>query len=188
MLIRFWRKIENSGFGSAYAAHFDMSVRVTGTLRLGDQSWDIDCLSTMDHSWGPRREDRFAPMVWANAHFDDGTCFHGIFSFDPATAPGQQHQFRHGYALVDGRVLGGKSGSFSTTKSGLLTQTLDWKMTDIDDVEYHITGEMLTQHPWMPYGNTYAPIAMVRWHLDKKEPGLGTYLEAVPLNNLRLSR
>jgi hypothetical protein len=178
--------IANSGFGAAYTAHFDMAVRVTGALRLGDRTWPIDCISTMDHSWGPRREDRFAPMVWANAHFDDGTCFHGIFAFDPAAPPGGQHVFKHGYALVDGRVRGGKAGSLSTTKAGLLTQTLAWTMIDIDDREHRITGEMLTHHPWIPYGNTYAPLAMIRWRQGDEQTGLGTYLEAVPLNTLRL--
>jgi hypothetical protein len=179
-------QIANSGFGAAYAAHFDMSVRVTGTLKLGGRSWPINCLSTMDHSWGPRREDQFAPMVWANAHFDDGTCFHGIFAFNPDAPSGQQHVFKHGYALVDGRVRGGKAGSLATRKEGMFTSSLDWTMTDVDDVKHRVTGAMLTHHPWIPYGNTYAPLAMIRWSLAGKPDGLGTYLEAVPLNHLRI--
>lgn len=45
-----------SGFGEGYKGHFDQTAHVTGRLTLGDKTYAIDCVDTMDHSWGPRAE------------------------------------------------------------------------------------------------------------------------------------
>jgi hypothetical protein len=45
-----------SGFGSAYANHFDMTAHVVGTATIRGKRYDVDCVTTMDHSWGPRNE------------------------------------------------------------------------------------------------------------------------------------
>ena len=34
--------------------HFEQTGRVTGTIRLGDDSWDVDGYGVRDKSWGPR--------------------------------------------------------------------------------------------------------------------------------------
>ncbi|MCB2051472.1 MAG: hypothetical protein KDE63_08590, partial [Novosphingobium sp.] len=45
-----------SGFGAAYSNHFDMTAHVTGNVRVRGTDYDVDCVTTMDHSWGPRNE------------------------------------------------------------------------------------------------------------------------------------
>lgn len=34
--------------------HFEQTGRVTGTIRIGDESWDVDAYGVRDKSWGPR--------------------------------------------------------------------------------------------------------------------------------------
>ncbi|MFD2579821.1 hypothetical protein ACFSTD_17190 [Novosphingobium colocasiae] len=46
--------VENSGFGTAYSAHFDMTIAIQGYLRIEGREHKINCVSTMDHSWGGR--------------------------------------------------------------------------------------------------------------------------------------
>lgn len=177
--------IENSGFGTAYTAHFDMTVRMVGELGIAGKRHAIDCISTMDHSWGPRPENGFHPILWANAHFGDDYAVHGIFSVDRDAPVGEQHVFKHGYALVDGEVLGAKAGSVRTIRPGLFPGAMEMTIVDRNDREHSVSGSVLTHHPWVPYGNNLSPITMARWHASDGRRGIGTYLEGFPLNRIR---
>lgn len=175
----------SSGFGTAYSAHFDMTVRMTGSLQIAGKTYPIDCVSTMDHSWGPRPENGFHPILWANAHFGENYAVHGIFSVDRTAPFGQQHEFKHGYAMIDGKVRGAKAGSVRTHRPGLFPSTMEITIVDCDDREHTVSGSVLTHHPWVPYGNNLSPITMTRWHHRDGRIGIGTYLEGFPLNRVR---
>ena len=177
--------IANSGFGSAYTAHFDMTVRVTGTLRIAGKSRKIDCIATMDHSWGPRPENNFHPISWTNAHFGAGYCIHGIFAYDASRPEEQRHVFKHGYALIDGEVRGGAGGTLAVQRDGDLIVGAELSVIDTQGREYRAQGEMLTHHPWMPYGNNYSPMGMLRWVSKDGLTGHGTYMEGIALNRVR---
>lgn len=177
--------IANSGFGAAYSAHFDMTIKMEGRLKIGSKEYGIDCISTMDHSWGPRPENGFHPIMWVNAHFDETYSLHGIFSVDRDAPVGQQHTFKHGYALIDGKVRGAKAGSVGTIRPELFPTDMQVTLIDRDDREHSIRGSVMAHHPWVPYGNNLSPLTMARWtSLDGRE-GIGTYLEGFPLNRIR---
>lgn len=178
--------VANSGFGSAYASHFDMSVRARGELRIGGRTHAVDCVSTMDHSWGPRPESGFSPMNWSNAHFDEGDVVHSIFAFDRFAPAGEQHTFRHGYALVDGDVRGAKAGSVSAIRNDGYVNAVEMRVTDVDDREHVLHGVAVSHTPWRLYGNTNSTMAMMQWRRAGSEKvGYGTYFDTWPLNQLR---
>jgi len=55
--------------------HYEQFGILTGTIRVGDQSYEIKHgLSLRDHSWGPR--EWVAPLYWRQSlpMMDDGTC------------------------------------------------------------------------------------------------------------------
>jgi hypothetical protein len=174
-----------SGFGAAYASHFDMTVRARGRLVLGGKTHEIDCVTTMDHSWGPRPETGIHPILWVNAHFGEARSLHGIFAYNPAAEPGHQHSFRHGYVLEGGEVKGCIGGSVTTARKGLFPQNARLELRDHAGVEYAVEGSALTHHCWMPYGNNLAPVAMMRWLDPAHGEGYGTYMEGIRLNDLR---
>jgi hypothetical protein len=68
---------------TAYAGHWDQSGRVTGKMTLDGKQFPIDCVSSMDHSWGLRHEDQFANFCWLNANFDNDTSIHCIWVINP---------------------------------------------------------------------------------------------------------
>ena len=70
-------------WGTAYNGHFDQSGHFQGTVSVRGKSYPIDCISTMDHSWGPRPERGAPNMSWLHAHFSRDLAMHAIFSFDP---------------------------------------------------------------------------------------------------------
>lgn len=52
------RSLRRGGSPFGAANHFDQFGRVTGTVRLGERTVEIDCLGMRDRSWGPRPEHR----------------------------------------------------------------------------------------------------------------------------------
>lgn len=176
----------SSGFGSAYASHFDMSVRARGELSIGGQTHKVDCLCTMDHSWGPRPETGFTPMNWSNAHFAEDDIVHAIFAYDRFAPAGQQHTFRHGYALIDGHVRGAKAGSVSAIRNDDYVNAVEMRITDVDDREHVLHGAAVNHTPWRLYGNAQSTMAMMQWRRAGSENvGYGTYFDTWPVNQLR---
>lgn len=121
------------------------------------------------------------PMGWINAHFDD-LQVQGIFKFTPGT-PGEEHSFVHGYALVDGELRGGTGGSARVERKGGPMPT-SYEMTVIaGGREYKVTGTPLANKLWMGYSCCPTALAMVEWRTDDGRVGVGTVMEAFPLDH-----
>lgn len=174
---------DSTGFGRAYAAHFDMAARVTGTLRVRGRDYAVNCVAQMDHSWGQRSERGMKPMIWINAHFDDGYVVHGIFSYDPLAAPDKRYIFRHGYALEDGRVRGGVRSQLTGyhMNGNRFALGYDWSLTDVDGREHSLYGSPAAMNIWAPYTCTYVPNVFIRWQSGSKV-GWGNSQENNPLD------
>ena len=173
----------STGFGRAYAAHFDMAARVKGTLRVRGRDYKVDCVAQMDHSWGQRAERGMNPMAWINAHFGDDYVIHGIFSYDPLAAPDKRYIFRHGYALVDGKVRGATASQLTGYHMNNTRFALgyEWSMTDIDGREHKLYGSPAAMHMWAAYSCTYVPNVFVRWQSGDRV-GWGNSQEINPLD------
>lgn len=180
---------KSSGFGSAYANHFDMTCRVKGKIKVRGKSYDVDCVSTMDHSWGPRPERGMSPMAWINAHFGEDYALQGIWSYEPREVPEQQFTFAHGYALVNGQVKGCKEGSLVVTRNKFdrFGVAFSLKMVDIDGNTHEAFGSPLSQSQWAPYSCTYVPMVFIRWQSGNRV-GYGASQENNPLDRETGSR
>lgn len=97
-------------WGTAYNGHFDQTGVFEGKVRIRGREVPIECVSTMDHSWGPRPERGKPNMSWLHAHFSKELAVHGIFGFDQSRN-GDELWLAHGYVLENGRVFGLKAGT-----------------------------------------------------------------------------
>jgi len=68
-----------SNTGPAYhyglTTRYEVSARVTGTIRVGGETIDIDARGQRDHSWGVRDWWAFG-WCWSAGALDDGSAFH----------------------------------------------------------------------------------------------------------------
>jgi hypothetical protein len=179
---------ERSGFGSAYANHWDMTVRVTGTTRIRGRGFDTDCVTVMDHSWGPRDEHLMRPMGWINANFGEDYSVQTIWSRSLRTDGWEGFTFAHGYALLDGRVRGLKAGRLrAVRRPNLMPTSYEMHVTDVDDREHVLVGTPVAQHHWACYSNSYVPFSQLRWHTrdgSGDRVGFGVSQENCPLDQL----
>lgn len=175
---------KDSGFGEAYANHFDMTAHVTGTLKIRGRTFPVDCVTVMDHSWGPRNERLLGNMGWINANFGEDYSIATIWSKDLSQTGWDEYSFAHGYALIDGRVRGLKSGRLRATRNRfLMPVSYEMRVVDVDDREHVLFGSPVGQLPWACYTNLYVPHSTVRWHAGNRE-GYGQAQESYPLDRL----
>jgi len=157
-------------WGTAYAGHFDQSGHVTGHVTLRGRDIPIDCISTMDHSWGERPERGKPTMSWLHAHFSKDLAIHAIFTFDPKQN-GRDLSLTHGYVAERGRIFGLKAGEGRAQRaSDRYVKSLDLKLVDRDDRTWNLSAEGLTSFPWQCWPNMVAFNVLGRWRLQGHEP------------------
>ena len=172
----------HSGFGSAYASHFDMTTRVTGTVTLRGEEHPIDCLATQDHSWGPRPERGMHTMTYMNAHFADDYVVQTIFAFDPTQPDGAQHELKHGYVVQDGELHGLVEGTLRIDHRGIFPEAVTLSVTDLRGDVHELTATPRAYNHWVPYGICLTGHSMLGWSTSSGLDGVGTLMEAYPLD------
>ncbi len=153
-------------WGTAYNGHFDQSGHYLGTVTLRGRVIPIDCVSTMDHSWGPRPERGAPNMSWLHAHFSKDLAVHAIFSFDPAKN-GTELSLTHGYVVEKGQVFGFKAGEGKTVrKHDRFADTVELTLTDKLERVWKLQAKGLTSFPWQCWANMVAFNVLGRWEMN----------------------
>lgn len=150
---------------TAYAGHWDQSGRVTGRFSLDGTTYDIDCVSSMDHSWGERKEDQFKNFCWLNANFDNDVSIHCIWTLNPDDI-NDYCAIVHGYVREGDQVYGLTKGSGKLHRNGLLHQHMALQVEDIRGKVHDFTGTAFTSNPWQPWPFIYATQSFLRWELN----------------------
>jgi len=174
---------EKTGFGTAYASHFDMSVSVTGNLRVRGRDFEVDCASVMDHSWGQRNERLMRPMAWINANFGKEFSVNTIWVRHIDKSGFDGYTFAHGYVQIEDKVHGLNSGRITAGRNKHHFPTgYEMHVEDKFGEKYAFTGYVTAQLPWSPYSNIVDANSAVRWHMPDGRVGVGVSQELVPLD------
>ncbi|WP_281783317.1 DUF7064 domain-containing protein [Sinimarinibacterium flocculans] len=177
-------RVATSGFGAAYGGHFDLTGHVTGTLRLRGREYRVDCVETMDHSWGPRIEIGMPSMGWMHAHFGPDFAIHWINTWDMDAPPGEQHRLAHGYVMERGEVHGLTDLKMSVIHVDSVPVSIDVLATDCRGREFSLQGSAQAGAPWVCYTSLWVYAAMMRWRLDDGRIGYGMAQETQSLQSL----
>jgi len=150
-------------WGTAYNGHFDQTGTVVGAVAIRGKEYPIDCVSTMDHSWGPRPERGKPTMSWLHAHFSKDLAMHAIFGFDPAKN-GHELWLAHGYVLDRGQVYGLKAGAGRVTrKQERYADALQLDLTDSRGRNWRLNGKGMTTFPWQCWPNMVSFNCLGEW-------------------------
>jgi hypothetical protein len=153
-------------WGTAYNGHFDLSGHVEGSVLLRDERIAIDCISTMDHSWGPRPERGAPNMTWLHAHFSKDLAVHAIFTFDADVDDGQL-SLTHGYVVEKGRVFGLKGGKGRVRREvDRYARAVELQLLDCAERTWSLCGEGLTSFPWECHTNTVGFNVLASWRMN----------------------
>ncbi len=150
-------------WGTAYNGHFDQTGHFKGQVSIRGKSYPIDCISTMDHSWGPRPERGAPNMSWLHAHFSKDLAFHAIFSFDPVTN-GRELSLAHGYVVEKGKVFGLREarGTAKRTRERYV-DAINLDLADSAGRKWALSGIGLTTFPWQCWPNMVSFNVLGQW-------------------------
>lgn len=150
-------------WGTAYNGHFDQTGHFRGRVAIRGSEHAIDCVSTMDHSWGPRPERGAPNMSWLHAHFSRDLAVHAIFSFDPADN-GTRLSLAHGYVLERGQVLGLKAGAGRVQRRPeRYAESVELELTDRNDRVWRLQARGCTTFPWQCWANMVSFNVLAQW-------------------------
>lgn len=172
-------------WGHAYAGHFDQTGHFEGEISLRGRKYAIDCVSTMDHSWGVRAERQTSRLSWMHAHFSRDFAVHCIFDFDLGESPDAPTPLTltHGYVLDHGRVYGLKAGEGVSRRTGFYVDRVELTVTDTADRTWELEGTSLTAFPWLAWPGTVGHNSLLRWTCDG-QVGFGEDMDFIGLGEL----
>jgi hypothetical protein len=172
-------------WGHAYAGHFDQTGHYEGEISLRGRTTPIDCVSTMDHSWGVRAERQTSRLSWLHAHFSEDLVVHGLFDFSTAAGPDAPSPLTltHGYVLDSGRVRGLKAATGVADRRGFYPERIQLSVTDVDDRTWELEGSALTTFPWQSQPGVVGHNCLLRWSMDGRT-GYGEAMDFVGLGEL----
>ncbi len=156
-------------WGTAYAGHFDQTGHIAGDVHVRGRHYAIDCVSTMDHSWGPRPERGKPNMSWLHAHVDRETALHAILGFD-ASRDDTQLALAHGYVLDGGSMVGLASGGGRVIRGpDRFAQSITLAFDDARGNRHELSGDTLTSFPWQCWPNMVSFNSLARWRYRGRE-------------------
>lgn len=172
-------------WGHAYAGHFDQTGNFEGEIRLRGVTTAIDCVSTMDHSWGVRAERQTSRLSWMHAHVSPDLAVHGLFDFSTENGPDgiSPITMTHGYVLDHGRVFGLKAGEGETRRSGLFPEHIQFSVTDSADRTWEAEGHALTTFPWQSQPGVVGHNSLLKWTFAG-QPAYGECMDFVGMGEL----
>ena len=149
-------------WGTAYNGHFDQTGHFKGSVRIRGKAYPIDCVSTMDHSWGPRPERGAPNMSWLHAHFSRDLAMHAIFSFDPE-ANGISLSLAHGYVVERGKIFGLKEAHGRRSAASVMPRPSTSSSSTAPTANGSLSAEGLTTFPWQCWPNMVSFNVLGRW-------------------------
>lgn len=172
-------------WGHAYAGHFDLTGHFEGELVLRGARTPIDCVSTMDHSWGVRAERQTSRLSWQHAHVSPDLAIHVICDFGTDAGPDapSAQTMTHGYVLDHGKVYGLKAGGGTTSRRGFYPEAIELTVTDAADRTWTLSGEALTTFPWQAWPGTVGHNCLLRWSVNG-QVGYGECMDFIGLGEL----
>lgn len=178
-----------SGLGAAWGGHFDMSGRVTGTVKVRGREYKVDCVERMDHSWGHRNPVKMnAQNSISGAFGENGDIAFHVISIMDLDKPGDRDQiFAHGYVLEDGKVYGLTDVELVNTRLGGVVTSMEMKMTDIRGKLFHMHAIADVGAPWNAYAATMTYTSQMKW-LYGDRIGYGCAMETIGIPGLSVRR
>jgi hypothetical protein len=170
-------KGSSDAWDKAFDGHFDMTGEISGELVLRGTRHPIKCLSTMDHSWGPRVERDNGSAVFIQAHFGEDLSINALLMLDP----GNFDRFGpvlHGYVMQSGKVNALIAGEGRTERNGIFPERFELWVEDEAGTHFALSGHFQTWAPWAPYVSVIYYQGMAIWNCDGRV-GTGAFQEVI---------
>lgn len=152
-----------------FAGHFEQPGRVTGQVRLGADTYAVDCASVRDRSWGPRTMRPGLRIANAHGTSIDGAAFFAYINPDSTGSDliTSGYWYHHGAAA---RLVGGERHVSSV---GDFASRVTIDAHDALDRHLVATGSCVNRQAIDAGHDLYAVLNLVEWELDEGSRAIG---------------
>jgi hypothetical protein len=166
--------------------HFDMTGRITGVLRIHGESIAVDCIDTMDHSWGLRSQADWGMTgaAWLHAHFGPDYVVHVLLTADSALPQKRQYALINGYVLEGGAlypVVTCATTAVRIRQMDNLPVALDLNVVDSRGKRHHLHGAAMSTGNLNQYPSLCIYHTLHRWISNEGRVGYGCNMEGSAL-------
>ena len=151
--------------GAAFAGHYEITGRITGHLRLRGCEYAVDCVDTLDRSWGPRKERDNSNATWIHGSFGERLTVHAFLGLDPAKQSGFGALIS-GYVLEDGVLSGLVSATGSVERRDLLPMANRLRVEDTRGGRFDLSSVAINGCRWAPFPSMIYAQSFMRWDCD----------------------
>jgi hypothetical protein len=151
--------------------HFEQPGRITGTVEIAGDRFEVSALSLRDHSWGPRTHgmQNRGHFTWGLVDEDTGfVVFSGCDIPDRDSIFGMTDPINAGWYLKDGEYGSLESGQITTTERGEDGRPLRVEITARDHLgrTLQTAGRAKNMLAWQGYPFMLSWWAQFEWDLD----------------------
>jgi len=152
------------GYSGWNNGHLEGKGRVTGTLRLRDKTYSIDCIEGVNKSWGPRNDWGNKGASWV--HVDLGPELSAFLVMEISI---EERQFRYGalrygYVLVNGERRPLLKGEMTGTRTDMLITSAKVRFEDDRGEVYEAYGKTIAAGPWYNFNpSSVGYQCLLRW-------------------------
>jgi hypothetical protein len=149
--------------GAAFSGHYEITGRITGRLRLRGREYAVDCVDTLDRSWGPRKERDNGNATWIHGSFAEKLTVHAFLGLDPAARSGFGPLIS-GYVLEDGVVSGLGSAQGAVERHAGLPMSNHLQVEDALGRRHELTAAAINGCVWAPFPSMVYAQSFMRWN------------------------
>lgn len=131
--------------------HFEVKGHVTGQLEVRGTSYDVDCWTGMDHSWGPRPELGTRSVTWLDLNFGEDLAVHIAMTMRIDKGQVTYDELRFGFVVDHGEVHGLVEGSVEAERVDMLPVSNHIRVRDVRGKEWEFFGAAVSGHPWYSF-------------------------------------
>lgn len=153
--------------GAAFSGHYEITGRITGEARLRGKNYKVDCVDTLDRSWGPRKERDNGNAIWLHGSFGEALTMHAFFGLDPANTA-EFGPLISGYVLEDGQVHGLVEGKGRAERIHNLPISNEVEVTDSRGKTFRFNAAAVNGANWAPFPSMIYAQSLMRWHYGDK--------------------
>lgn len=135
--------------GDAWShGHFDLKGRVSGELTLHGTRYEIDCIDSMDRSWGPRNETPDRATCYVSANFGEQLAVWLTMTLD-VRHPDQisYDRLNSGFVVTEGKVVPIVAAEIEATSDGMLATSDRIRIEDAQGRRFDIIGAAIGARP-----------------------------------------
>ena len=162
----------DEGVGELSVAHWEQPGRITGTVRVNDQTYEVDCFSIRDHTWGPRplHDMPRGGYLWGIESDRDHFLVCAISDLPHEKDPieGTTEPVVAGWYMKDGVKGNLVSGTRRCVERGPDGRPLREVVDAVDDLgrELHVEGGNRTWMKWTGYSHLYIWWGLAEWNYN----------------------